>query len=147
LHTLLEEMHCMSAAELRAALPDTERNQTAAAAELEDARVRHEDALSTMVAMRTRLVTPEEKRQNGEEGERRREGGMSNPRGRDKEGPEAVPIDPEAERRELEAAGWKRIETLSGKVVWRHPASGYLYPQGPAIARLRRDLASEDEPD
>jgi hypothetical protein len=74
LHTLLEEMHCMSAAELRAALPDTERNQTAAAAELEDARVRHEDALSTVVAMRTRLVTPEEKRQNGEEGERRREG-------------------------------------------------------------------------
>ncbi len=76
MYTLLEEMHCMSAAELRAALPDTERNQTAAAAAgLEDARVRHEDALSTVVALRTRLVTPEErKRQNAEEGERRREG-------------------------------------------------------------------------
>jgi hypothetical protein len=60
--------------------------------------------------------------------------------------PESVPIDPEAERRELEAAGWERIEERSGKVVWRHPTSGALYPQGAAIARLRMDLASEDEP-
>ena len=57
--------------------------------------------------------------------------------------PEAVPIDPEAERRELEGAGWKRIEDRMGKVVWRHPTSGYLYPQGPAMGRLRGDLASE----
>jgi hypothetical protein len=61
--------------------------------------------------------------------------------------PEAVPIDPEAERRELEAAGWERIVERSGKVVWRHPTSGALYPQGPAIARLRMDSASENAPD
>lgn len=61
--------------------------------------------------------------------------------------PEAVPIDPEAERRELEAAGWERIVERSGKVVWQHPTSGALYPQGAAIARLRMDLASGDSPD
>ncbi|HEX2098242.1 MAG TPA: hypothetical protein VHF46_04215 [Rubrobacteraceae bacterium] len=61
--------------------------------------------------------------------------------------PESVPINPEVERRELEAAGWERIEERSGKVVWRHPTSGALYPQGAALARLRMDLASEDAPD
>lgn len=58
--------------------------------------------------------------------------------------PEAVPIDPEAERRKLEAAGWERFEEGTGEVVWWHPTSGTLYPQGEAIARLRRDSASED---
>jgi hypothetical protein len=58
--------------------------------------------------------------------------------------PESVPINPERERRELEAAGWKRIEERSGKVVWQHPTSGALYPQGAALARLSMDLASED---
>jgi hypothetical protein len=61
--------------------------------------------------------------------------------------PESVPINPERERRELEAAGWERIEERSGKVVWQHPTSGALYPQGAALARLRMDLASEDAPD
>lgn len=40
------------------------------------------------------------------------------------------------ERRELEAAGWERI-VREGEVVWRNPESGYLYPQGVAIAMLR----------
>jgi hypothetical protein len=40
--------------------------------------------------------------------------------------PEAVSIDLEAERRELEASGWKQIEERLGKVVWRHPTSGVL---------------------
>ncbi len=57
--------------------------------------------------------------------------------------PNAVPIDPEAERLELEAAGWERIVTEAGKVLWRHPVSRYLYPQGPAMNRLRRDLNAE----
>ena len=47
--------------------------------------------------------------------------------------PEAVPIDPEAERRELEAAGWERFEKGTGEVVWWHPTSGTLYSQGAAI--------------
>jgi hypothetical protein len=52
--------------------------------------------------------------------------------------PEAVLVDPEAQQRELEEAGWEPIERL-GKIVWRHPQSGYFYPQGTAIQRLRRD--------
>ena len=48
----------------------------------------------------------------------------------------AEPIDKEAEQRELEEAGWERIERL-GKTVWRNPHSGHLYPQGVAIALLR----------
>jgi hypothetical protein len=60
--------------------------------------------------------------------------------------PEGVPIDPEAQQRELEAAGWERLER-QGKVVWRHPESGALYPQGPAIRRLRMDYsAGENAP-
>ncbi len=50
--------------------------------------------------------------------------------------PEAVPIDPEDEQRELETAGWKRLER-QGKIVWQNPHSGHLYPQGAAIALLR----------
>ena len=48
----------------------------------------------------------------------------------------------EAERRELEAAGWKPIERMD-KIVWRNPASGYLYPQDVAIRRVREE---EDTP-
>ena len=47
-------------------------------------------------------------------------------------------IDKQAEQRELEAAGWERIER-QGKIVWRNPESGHLYPQGAAITRLRRE--------
>jgi hypothetical protein len=57
--------------------------------------------------------------------------------------PTAVPIDLEAQQRELEAAGWER-EDHQGKLLWRHPVSGHLYPQGPAINRLKIDLANKD---
>ena len=56
---------------------------------------------------------------------------------RDKE-PEAVPIDPEGEQRELEAAGWERVEDAQGKVFWVNPQGGHRYPQGPAIRRMRQ---------
>jgi hypothetical protein len=52
------------------------------------------------------------------------------------EGARAVPADLKAQEQELEAAGWERLERL-GKVVWRNPRSGYLYPQGAAIALIR----------
>jgi hypothetical protein len=55
---------------------------------------------------------------------------------------EAVPVDLEAQRRELEEAGWTRIERL-GKLVWRRPNSHYLYPQGVAI-RLVREAAENE---
>ncbi len=57
--------------------------------------------------------------------------------------PATVPVDPEAQQRELEAAGWEQVERM-GKVVWRHPTSGGLYPQGPAMRRLRIDQAGQD---
>jgi hypothetical protein len=52
------------------------------------------------------------------------------------EGERTVPVDLKAQEQELEAAGWERLERL-GKVVWRNPWSGYLYPQGAAIALIR----------
>jgi hypothetical protein len=55
-----------------------------------------------------------------------------------KDQPETVPVDVESQERQLEAAGWEPIERL-GKRVWRHPKSGHLYPQGPAVKRLRLD--------
>lgn len=74
-------------------------------------------------------------------------GSMSNRERRELEGsgsyqPEAALVDLEAQRRELEEAGWTPIERL-GKLVWRRPDSNYLYPQGVAI-RLVRETA-EDE--
>ncbi len=67
------------------------------------------------------------------------------------EEPEVAPLDQEAEQRELEAAGWERVYR-QGKLLWRHPESGSLYPQGPAMRRLERDsrggehLAREERP-
>jgi hypothetical protein len=56
----------------------------------------------------------------------------------------------EAERRELEAAGWESVERM-GKIVWRNPVSGHLYPQSVAISMVREgaatDLPSEPEGD
>ena len=52
------------------------------------------------------------------------------------EGEKTVPADLKAQEQELEAAGWERLERM-GKVVWRSPGSGYLYPQGAAIALIR----------
>ena len=48
--------------------------------------------------------------------------------------------DEEAEERELEAAGWERVERWgegSGETAWRNPQSGLVYPQGVAIALVR----------
>ncbi len=59
--------------------------------------------------------------------------------------PIAEQIDKEAEQRKLEAAGWERIER-QGKIVWRNPESGHLYPQGAAIARVRREANFEGLP-
>ncbi len=56
--------------------------------------------------------------------------------------PDAVPVDPQAQRRELEEAGWTPMERL-GKVVWQRPDSAYLYPQGVAI-RLVREAAENE---
>jgi hypothetical protein len=56
--------------------------------------------------------------------------------------PDAVPVDLEAQRRELEEAGWTRLERL-GKVIWQRPNSKYLYPQGVAI-RLVREAAENE---
>src|ERR671917_737740 len=47
-----------------------------------------------------------------------------------------VPVDLKAQQRELEAAGWQRLERV-GKLVWRNPRSGHLYPQGAAISLIR----------
>ena len=57
--------------------------------------------------------------------------------------PDAVPVDLETQRRELEEAGWTRLERM-GKVVWQRPNSNYLYPQGVAI-RLVREV-TDNEP-
>ncbi len=54
-------------------------------------------------------------------------------------------IDKEAEQRELEAAGWEKVER-EGKTVWRNPKSGYLYPQGVAVALVRREARPGDVP-
>ena len=56
----------------------------------------------------------------------------------------AVPVDPQAQRRELEEAGWKLIERM-GKIVWQRPDSQYLYPQGVAIRMVREATENESE--
>lgn len=53
--------------------------------------------------------------------------------------PTSVPIDPEAEQRELEDAGWERLER-QGKIFWRNPESGHPYPQGAAVSMLRKGV-------
>lgn len=59
--------------------------------------------------------------------------------------PAAERIDKEAEQRELEAAGWEKVER-GGKTVWRNPKSGYLYPQGVAAALVRSEANAGDVP-
>jgi hypothetical protein len=49
----------------------------------------------------------------------------------------------EAERRELEAAGWEPVER-EGVVVWENPRSGYFYPQFAAMRLLGRGAYAED---
>ena len=53
-----------------------------------------------------------------------------------------VPVDPEGEQRELEAAGWERVD-VQGKIFLVNLQSGHRYPQGPAIRRMHQ--MQEDE--
>ena len=65
--------------------------------------------------------------------------------GEQRDEPAAERIDKGAEQRELEAAGWERVER-EGKIVWRNPRSGFLYPQGAAIALVREAVDTSDIP-
>jgi hypothetical protein len=67
---------------------------------------------------------------------KRRHHGVSEGSGAYGEGAETTQVELEAQQRELEAAGWERLDRLD-KLVWRNPRSGYLYPQGAAIALVR----------
>ena len=58
-----------------------------------------------------------------------------------KDEPETVPVDVESQERQLAEAGWEPVERM-GKRVWRHPETGHLDPQGPALQRLRLDRGS-----
>jgi hypothetical protein len=64
------------------------------------------------------------------------------------EQPTARPVDKEAERRELEAAGWRPKER-AGEIVWQAPGGGSWYQQDVAIAMVREnaqmDLPLEPE--
>ncbi len=62
------------------------------------------------------------------------------------EDPLSVSYDPSKEQRKLEAAGWERVDR-QGKLFWRNPQSGHLYPQGTAVQRLRAIAASEESED
>ena len=57
---------------------------------------------------------------------------------------ESVPLNTEAEQRKLEEARCERVYRQD-KLLWQHPESGYLYPQGAAIQRLLRDLGIEPQ--
>ena len=60
------------------------------------------------------------------------------------EKPNSVATDLEAQQRKLEAAGWVRSER-QGKLFWRNPESGHVYPQGAAMEHLRRRARGTDE--
>jgi hypothetical protein len=60
------------------------------------------------------------------------------------EEPATERIDKEAEQRELENAGWERLER-EGKIVWRNPESGHLYPQGAALTLVRKNAGGASE--
>ncbi len=60
-----------------------------------------------------------------------------------REDPLSVSYDPDKEQRNLETAGWERVDR-QGKLFWRNPQSGHLYPQGTAVKRLRATVASEE---
>ncbi len=63
-----------------------------------------------------------------------------------REDPIFVSYNPSKEQRELEAAGWEKVER-QGKLFWRNPQSRHLYPQGTAVQRLRAIAASEESED
>ncbi len=58
-----------------------------------------------------------------------------------REDPLSVSYDPSKEQRKLEAVGWERVDR-QGKLFWRNPQSGRLYPQGAAVQRLQAITAS-----
>jgi len=60
------------------------------------------------------------------------------------EKPRSVSTDLEVQQSELEAAGWVRTER-QGKLFWRNPESGHVYPQGAAVEQLRRRAGGADE--
>jgi hypothetical protein len=41
------------------------------------------------------------------------------------------------DRRELEAAGWERLECSDGKYAWLDPENNFMYPQAVAVAMVR----------
>jgi hypothetical protein len=49
----------------------------------------------------------------------------------------------EQDRRELEAAGWKRLERSDGKDVWLDPDNGFMYPEAVAVAIVREGKESD----
>ncbi len=61
-----------------------------------------------------------------------------------REDTDSVSYDPHKEQRKLEAAGWKRVDR-QGKLFWRNPQSGHVYPQGAAVKRLREIPSQEEE--
>ena len=61
-----------------------------------------------------------------------------------REDPYSVSYNPSEEQRKLEAAGWKRVDR-QGKLFWRNPQSGHVYPQGAAVERLREIASQEKE--
>jgi hypothetical protein len=52
----------------------------------------------------------------------------------------------EQDRRELEAAGWERLERSDGKDVWLDPDNGFMYPQAVAVAMVREGKEAADVP-
>ena len=63
-----------------------------------------------------------------------------------REDPKSVSYDPTEEQRELEAAGWE-CEDRQGKLFWRNPQSGHVYPQGAAMKRLQEIVSEEEQED
>jgi hypothetical protein len=52
------------------------------------------------------------------------------------EDPLSVPYNPDKQQRKLVTAGWERVDR-QGKLFWKNPQSGRLYPQGAAVQRLQ----------
>jgi hypothetical protein len=60
-----------------------------------------------------------------------------------REDPVSVSYNPSKEQGKLEDAGWERVDR-QGKLFWKNPQSGRLYPQGAAVQRLQAITASEE---
>jgi hypothetical protein len=62
--------------------------------------------------------------------------------GREMPGGSALDEVERREEKELEEAGWERVET-GGETYWCKPDSGHLYPRGPAYDTHRREGGAE----